>query len=316
MPRQRDERSVGSIGEAESPPQVTVVVPIHNALPLVEQCVDSVLAHTTGRYRLLLLDDASTDPRLWPRLEVYCRAYSQVACIRHHQNRGFTATINHGCRLSGQDDVVLLNSDTVVTPRWLDKLTAASASRDDVATVTPLSNAAGAFSVPIRGKANNLPAGTTASDMAALLESLSEQLRPLVPTGNGFCLYVRRAALDAVGPFDEDAFAQGCGEENDFCMRASRLGFVHLIEDSTFVYHHRSGSLGQRKRWLLLKSAWVLRHRYPEYRRRVAEWLAEDPLDPLRERLQAIQVAAPSTDRKRQPPGKPGNRVTPSSGAS
>jgi GT2 family glycosyltransferase len=124
------------------------------------------------------------------------------------------------------------------------------------------------------------------ADMAALLESLSERLHPRVPTGNGFCLYVRRHVLDAVGAFDEQAFAGGCGEENDFCMRASRRGFVHLIDDATYVHHHRSASLGRRKHWLVLRSSWVLRHRHPDYRQRVAAWLAADPLDPLRGLLQ------------------------------
>ena len=42
---------------------------------------------------------------------------------------------------------------------------------------------------------------------------------PDLPTGVGFCFYVRRALLDAIGPFDP-AFGAGYGEENDFCMRA------------------------------------------------------------------------------------------------
>ena len=284
----------GAVPEPGPSPRVSVVVPIHNALPRAEQSVDSLLACTAAQNRILLLDDNSSDGRVWPRLESYRKLHPQIVAVRQQPNRGFTATINHGCRLAGRDDVVLLNSDTVVTPRWLEKLSSAALSAPEVATVTPLSNAAGAFSVPVRGRDNRLPGQMSPADMAALLESLSRRLYPRVPTGNGFCLYVRRRALDAVGPFDEEAFGQGCGEENDFCMRASQLGFVHLIDDTTYVHHHRSASLGRRKRWLLLRSSWILRRRYPEYRHLVAAWLAADPLDPLRARLQAHLAAEPS----------------------
>ena len=41
-------------------------------------------------------------------------------------------------------------------------------------------------------------------------------------------MYIRRDCLDAVGPFDEAAFGRGYGEENDFCLRASHLGWRHV----------------------------------------------------------------------------------------
>src|SRR3712207_8814600 len=52
-----------------------------------------------------------------------------------------------------------------------------------------------------------------------------------ISTGNGFCMYIRRDCLDAVGMLDEEAFPRGYGEENDFCMRATRDGWINLVED-------------------------------------------------------------------------------------
>src|SRR3546814_16309874 len=51
-----------------------------------------------------------------------------------------------------------------------------------------------------------------------------------VPTGNGFCMYIRRAMLEDVGLFDEQAFPVGYGEENDLCMRAIDAGWHHLVD--------------------------------------------------------------------------------------
>ena len=42
-------------------PAIDIVVPIHNAADDLRRCVESVVAHTDGDYRLLLIDDASTD---------------------------------------------------------------------------------------------------------------------------------------------------------------------------------------------------------------------------------------------------------------
>ena len=74
--------------------------------------------------------------------------------------------------------------------------------------------------------------------------STRSRLLPEVITGVGFCMYVTRQALDLCGLLDEETFGRGYGEEVDFCLRASRLGLRHLVEDSTFVYHRGGVSFG------------------------------------------------------------------------
>src|SRR5262249_21138883 len=53
---------------AEPGIRVDIVVPVYNARALVERCLRSVLEHARGDYRLLVIDDASTDPDLAPLL--------------------------------------------------------------------------------------------------------------------------------------------------------------------------------------------------------------------------------------------------------
>ena len=171
-------------------PRVTVVVSVYNALEKVERCIESLLAHTAEPHRILVIDDHSPDPQVWWRLQEHAASADRLLTIRHTENLGYTATINHSCRLAARDDVVLLNSDTEVTPRWLEKLIAAAGSAENVATVTPLSNAAGAFSVPRNHRMNFLPSGVSAEEMAQVVERLSDRLYLRVPTGNGFCLYL------------------------------------------------------------------------------------------------------------------------------
>ena len=252
---------------------VTVVVPVHNAAALVERCLASVLAHTTGRARLLVIDDASTDPAIAPLL-ARCTGLARVRVLRNPQNLGFTATANRGIAEAGADDVVLLNADAEVGPQWLSGLRRAACAAEDIATATAVSDNAGAFSVPELEQANALPAAWPFAASARALWQHAGLAYPELPTGNGFCLYIRRTAIDAVGALDAAAFPQGYGEENDFCQRAARAGMRHVVAGNVLVRHARSASFGDARRAALGAAGMaVLRERWPAYERDVGATL-------------------------------------------
>jgi GT2 family glycosyltransferase/glycosyltransferase involved in cell wall biosynthesis len=276
---------------AEGMPQVSIVVPVYNAAEDVDRCVEAVLRHTTGRARLLLIDDASPDPAIAALFERW-EGLPGIELHRQATNLGFTATCNHGFALTGRDDVVLLNSDTQVGPGWLDGLRLAAHAAPRIGTVTAVSNNAGVFSVPELNVDNRLPGWFTVDDMARLARQASLALWPAAPTGNGFCLYVRRACLDAVGGFDEAAFPRGYGEENDFCMRAAAAGFEHRVDDRTWVWHRRSASFGQAKLAHMQASQAVLADRYPEYRTLIGVFREDAAFLALRWRVRRALEAA------------------------
>lgn len=266
-----------------SRPPVTVVVPVHGGLDDVRRCLESVVRHhltTSTPFGLLVIDDASPGPEVPALLEAFARDAGglPVEVIRNERNLGFVATCNRGfARAPG--DVVLLNSDTVVTAGWLDRLASAAAG-PMVATVTPLTNS---------GSICTLPPGVVAAfdlagprpridECAVFVAEHSLARRPEVITGVGFCMYVTRAALDAVGPFDAETFGAGYGEEVDFCLRASAAGFRHLVEDSTYVHHRGAASFGSRRAELLARSSELIHRRHPGFRAANRRERAEDPL--------------------------------------
>jgi GT2 family glycosyltransferase/glycosyltransferase involved in cell wall biosynthesis/SAM-dependent methyltransferase len=263
---------------------VTVAIPIFNAYDDVVRCVESVIRHGKHSYQLLLLDDCSTDERLWPMLLAWASLYPQIRIMRNETNLGFTGTVNKACKLV-PGDVILLNSDTLVTPDWIEKLSACASSRSNVATVTAVSNAAGAFSIPVNNQDNPIPEHLSLDEVAAIVEQHSRRIWLEVPTGNGFCMYVTRKVLNAIGGFDETNFPRGYGEENDFCMRARSSGFVNLIDDSTFIYHKGTASFRGDKARLLEDHLARLNQLHPTYKHLVTEWLANDPLDVFRSDL-------------------------------
>lgn len=263
--------------------EVVVVIPVFNAAAAVRACLDSVLAHTTGRTRLLVIDDASTDPAIAPLL-ARLEGRAGIRVLANPRNLGFTATANRGIAEAADADVVLLNADTVVGPNWLTGLRRAVHCAADIATATAVSDNAGAFSVPELEQANPPPAAWSVEDTARALWQQAGQAYPELPTGNGFCLYIRRAVIDAVGVLDAEAFPQGYGEENDFCQRASARGWRHVIAGNVFVHHARSQSFGDARREALGRAGMaVLRARWPDYEhdvgatlfsyaRRVLDW--------------------------------------------
>jgi GT2 family glycosyltransferase/glycosyltransferase involved in cell wall biosynthesis len=286
MPAARFEPPVHTRRQFEDDVQPTIIIPIYNAPAELDDCVAAVLRHTASGCRMVLIDDASSDPLVQGVLDKY-RDRPGIEIHRNERNLGFTRTVNRGIEIAGRSDVVLLNSDTKVTPDWLENLRRAAYSGSRVATATPFSNNAGAFSVPEYGRDNPLPAWLTLDDYARLVTQASERRYPGVPTGSGFCMYIRRDCLDDVGGFDAEAFPRGYGEENDFCMRALQRGWRHVIDDATLVYHARAASFGTAKDELLKKGRAVIDQRYSDYKRLVRAFERDGKIRRARARIAA-----------------------------
>lgn len=275
-----------SAGSPDGPTEtIDVIVPIHGAVHAFSRCAESLRRHTDfRRHRLIAIVDGAGQSAADRILETLgAEPGARILVLRHERPRGYVASVNRGLRESS-DDVVLLNSDAIVTPRWLDKLASAAASSRQVATATPFSNDATLCSIPRAFEANDVPSGFDVPSFARLVEEVSAREYPRIPTGVGFCLYVKRRAIDAVGVFDE-AFSPGYGEENDFCFRALKAGWRHVLDDATFVFHEGHRSFGPPDRGRLHRAARLLARRHPEYRETIARFMRDDPLAPARRRV-------------------------------
>ena len=268
-----------------------IIVPVYNAPEETERCILSVLRHTDPAVRLILIDDASPDGRVTEVLARYA-GIASVTVIRNRINLGFTRTINRGIELAGAADVVLLNSDTEVTPLWLRNLQLAAYCADRVASATPFSDNAGAFSAPEANKPNALPDEVGFDAYARLVTRASGRLYPQVPTGNGFCLYLRRDCIDEIGILDAEAFPRGYGEENDLCMRAGRAGWSHVIDDATLIHHVRSASFGEERTPLMQQGRDIVDARFPDYTAKVRAFLSDPVTASARRNVAAAFHAA------------------------
>ena len=262
---------------------VDIIVPVYRGIEDTRRCLESVLA-APGQtaWRLIVINDCSPEPEVTPWLREFARRDDRIQLLENTENLGFVATVNRGMSLSNDNDVLLLNSDTEVANDWLDRIQRAAHSGPRVASVTPFSNNATICSYPRFCQPNELPVGFDTASLDRLFATHCDSQAAEVPTGVGFCMYIRRACLTEIGLFDVANFGKGYGEENDFCIRASEAGWVNLHALDTFVRHAGGISFGDTKSARELQAMETLRRLHPGYESDVHAYLKRDPAGPAR----------------------------------
>jgi GT2 family glycosyltransferase/glycosyltransferase involved in cell wall biosynthesis len=260
---------------------VDVIIPVYRGLEETRRCIQSVLANTGKPLgRIIVVDDHSPEPALSAWLQELA-GKRQIHLVRNPRNAGFVESVNRGVEEAGSHDVVLLNSDTEVPPDWLPRLTAHAYAERHIATVSPFSNNATICSYP-SNEGGPLAFGSTLQALDGICRTVNAGRVVDVPTTVGFCMYIRRKAWKEVGTFDAKRFGFGYGEENDFCLRASDLGWQHRMACDTFVYHKGSVSFGDRANKLSARAMGLLVERYPNYRRDIAKHVSLGAVAPFR----------------------------------
>jgi GT2 family glycosyltransferase len=247
------------------------------------------------RCPLVVVDDASPEPALVCLLDREAAA-GRIVLRRHRRNRGFPAAANAGIaiarRLAAGCDILLLNADILLPPSAPARLHDALYRAPDIASVTPLSNEATIMSYPARTGGNPVPDEAATVEFDALCRRTNGRTLIDIPTAIGFCMAIRHDALDAVGGFDATLFAQGYGEENDWCRRAARRGWRHVGAPGIFVAHRGSVSFGPGAAGLRARNLALLERRHPGYATLVAAHETTDPLHGARRRLDIARFAA------------------------
>ncbi|WP_334078985.1 rhamnan synthesis F family protein [Microbulbifer sp. M83] len=233
---------------------VDVIVPVFNALKDVEKCLLSLERNAEDFLMTVYVINDGSDFETSDWLRRFCASRGTFYLVEHSKNKGYTKAVNTGLRMSTSDYIVTLNSDTVVTRGWLTALYRCINSDRSIGIVGPLSNAASWQNVPTlkdsdgNFSVNPLPERFSIEQVAKFIRRKSSRAYPRVPFVNGFCFMMKRDVIKNVGFLDEQAFPTGYGEENDYCLRASSLGYQLAIADDAYVYHAKSKSFGHEKR--------------------------------------------------------------------
>ncbi len=231
---------------------IDIIIPIFNGFQYLQPLFDSILKNTDIPYRLIVINDKSTDQHVLPYLSKQSKKHNQFVLIENSENIGFIRTVNKAVKLIESDFFVLLNSDVEVPKNWLSRMINPLISDENLASVTPFSNAATICSFPNFLKDNDLYKGLSLKnidDAFSKIPMLSPAIK--IPTAIGFCMGVSTRVVKKIGFFDE-IYGKGYAEENDWCMRASKNGFSHGIVNNLFIYHKHGGSFASEEKSKLM----------------------------------------------------------------
>jgi GT2 family glycosyltransferase len=211
-------------------------------LAFTQACLRSLDIYSDyANLETIVVDNASSDETA-AYLGEWVKAGSQRKIILNTENRGFAAANNQGLAVASGEYLVLLNNDTYVTPGWIATLLAHLQRSTTLGLVGPVTNNIG----------NEARIDIHYATMEEMVEAAANytfrhagQQTPL-RTAAFFCVMLRRAVYEQVGPLDE-AFGLGFFEDDDYCRRVERAGWDIACAEDVFIHHHLSASFNQLK---------------------------------------------------------------------
>ena len=126
-----------SMLETNQTPLVSIIMIFLNAEKFIQEAIESVRAQTYPNWELVFVDDGSTDAST-EMAQRYVRQYPEkMKYLEHagHQNRGMSASRNHGIRQSRGDYIAFLDADDVYLPHKLERQVALLADQPSAAMV-------------------------------------------------------------------------------------------------------------------------------------------------------------------------------------
>ena len=220
-------------------------------------CLDSLADDPAfSSWDVVVVDNAS-DQKTRSSLVAAEAKYPSMRLILSETNRGFAGGMNLGMRQARGDVFILLNSDTMVPPGTIARITDAIRSRPEIGLLGPVSNAAG-----------NEQGIYTSSKRAqdAIAEGIefanaTHGARPIAAYRLDFCcVALRRDAYETVGELDA-SFGRGYYEDFDYSLRVRNAGFDLAVLEDAFIYHQGSASfkeLGKETRKLIARNKALL----------------------------------------------------------
>jgi N-acetylglucosaminyl-diphospho-decaprenol L-rhamnosyltransferase len=224
----------------------SAIVVTYNALPWIEQCLESVRGEET-----IVVDNGSADGTPDVVRELFPQAR-----VLERENRGLGAGWNAGMEVAGGRYFLLLNADAWLTGGSLERLVAFADANPRAAIVGPrLLNPDGSLQRSVRG----FPTLWRLATEYFFLRKLAPRSRLLnafyaggfdhdevreAEFVMGACMLVRREAVEEVGPLDESFFL--FSEETDWCYRFLRAGWQVLFFPGAECVHVGAAAHGGR----------------------------------------------------------------------
>ena len=215
-----------------------IIIPVHNQFSYTRTLLEGIYRYTDSPFHLYIIDNASTDDTV-DLGKIYSR---DITIVRNRENRGWCGGINQGILLGKNRHVVFMNNDVEVSHGWLGNLIAFLDTHPRIGAVGPLNSNPNDWQCVDRVRA-----AMVAEVPHFLTEDLHERNRILAFHFRRagilvegmlafFCAALKRRTVDTVGLLDE-GFVGG-GDDDDYCRRLRKAGYVLGLSLDTYVIHH------------------------------------------------------------------------------
>ena len=214
--------------------KTSIVILSYNTYNLTKSCIESIRKFTSaGSYEIIVIDNASQDASV-----AWLKRQKDIKLVCNKENKGFPGGCNQGMELAEEgNDILLLNSDTIVTPRWLENMQIALYSEPQVGAVSCITNNCSNWQkIEVDYKDYD--------EMIAFAEKINHSnptLWEIRPRLVGFCYLIKNEAYQIAGFLDE-IYSPGNYEDDDYSLKLIMAGYKLLVCGDTFIHHYGSAS--------------------------------------------------------------------------
>lgn len=218
-------------------PRISVIILSYNNWPITYDCLQSILNETTYPNMEVIVIDNASDAETREQLAAMSKLGDpRMKVVFNDANLGYAGGNNQGMEMADGDYLVLLNSDTICPPDWLERILKHFAD-PQVGMVGPMTNSAGNEQMLDSLCTSKLDQREWLKEFYRLREGRFHETDRL----GFFCVAVRRTAYDQIGGLDA-GFEVGYFEDDDYCKRFVNEGWKLVVAEDAFVFHHGSAS--------------------------------------------------------------------------
>lgn len=210
--------------------KTSIIIVTYNNLNYTKECIQSILKYTQkNTYEIIVIDNNSKD-----NTKSWLKKQKNLKIILNNKNLGFPVACNQGIKIANKEnDILLLNNDTIVTTNWLSNLKKCLYSNDKIGATGSVCNHDENLQGVNFSYSNFEEMQKKAKENNISDPNKWEQKNFLI----GFCLLIKREVINKIHFLDE-AYSPGYVDDNDLCMEIIKCGYQLMLCHDSFIHHY------------------------------------------------------------------------------
>ena len=211
-----------------------IILPTCGQIGFIRDCIESLIRTTQYPYRLIVIDNGSSEEASGYLKEVAASGRLDMILIKPEENLGWIKSINRGLELSKDSEYVSFqNDDTIFTEGWLDEVVSVFEKDPDIGILNP---------------EWEKPEGVTdINKYAAELKTRYAGQTIDIDWCRGHCFVVRREVIEKLGGYDP-VYIPVYYDDRDYSLKALAAGYRCVKAKGAFVDHVRNVTMKKTMR--------------------------------------------------------------------